>query len=133
MLETGNGMTATEDRTEITLWAMMAAPLIVGTDLVHASAATQRLLTNRAVVAVDQDPLGQPARRDNNVLTRELAGGDVAVALLNEGDTPEIVAANAPAGRHHLTDLWTGTTTTIGATIRATIEPHGAVLYRATW
>jgi alpha-galactosidase len=62
MLETGNGMTATEDRTEITLWSALAAPLIVGADLVHATAATLSALAAPAVVAIDQDALGRPAR-----------------------------------------------------------------------
>lgn len=133
MLEVGNGMTAEEDRTEITLWAMLAAPLIVGTDLVHASAATRAMLTNRAVIAIDQDPLGRPAALSGDTLTRTLTGGAVAVALINDTGAARTVTTAAPAGRHHLTDLWTGATTTVAGTIHVTVPAHGAVLYRATW
>lgn len=59
MLETGNGgCTATEYATLISLWAMLAAPLIAGNDLRNMSAATVALLTPAEVIAVDQDPLG---------------------------------------------------------------------------
>ncbi len=134
MLETGNGMTGAEDRTEITLWAMMAAPLIVGADLVHATPATLARLTNRAVIAVDQDPLGRPARVVEaagglDVLTRPLAGGGTAVALVNETDAP--AAMTAAVGGTSVTDLWTGTTTAVHGAVRAVVPPHGAVLYRA--
>ncbi len=59
MLEVGNGgMTDTEYRTHFSLWAEMAAPLLAGTDLRHMTAATRKILTNRDVIAVDQDRLG---------------------------------------------------------------------------
>jgi alpha-galactosidase len=142
MLEIGNGMTAVEDRTEMTLWAALAAPLIAGTDLVHATPATLALLTNRAVVAVDQDPLGRPARQVTgdhglDVLTRPLSGGDVAVVLFNETSqaatmTTNAAAVGAPGGRDELVDLWSGTVTTTDGTIQATVPPHGSVLYRIT-
>jgi alpha-galactosidase len=142
MLEIGNGMTAVEDRTEMTLWAALAAPLIAGTDLVHATPATLALLTNRAVVAVDQDPLGRPARQVTgdhglDVLTRPLSGGDVAVVLFNETSqaatmTTNAAAVGAPGGREELVDLWSGTVTTTDGTIQATVPPHGSVLYRIT-
>jgi alpha-galactosidase len=142
MLETGNGMTAIEDRTEVTLWAALAAPLIAGTDLVHATPATLALLTNRAVIAVDQDPLGRPARQvaaadGLDVLTRPLSGGDVAVVLFNETATTATIttstaAVGAPSGRARLIDLWSGTVTTTAGAIQAAVPAHGAVLYRIT-
>jgi alpha-galactosidase len=138
MLETGNGMTAAEDRTGISLWAMMAAPLIVGTNLVDAGPATIAMLTDRDVIAVDQDPLGTPARviaaaGGLDVLARPLAGGDVAVALFNEtGEAATITTTLAAAGASGttVTDLWTGATTT--GTIRATVPPHATMLYRVS-
>src|SRR3954454_13019137 len=59
MLEVGNGMSATEDRAEVGLWAEMAAPLLAGNNLVNASATTLSILGNRSVIAVDQDSLGR--------------------------------------------------------------------------
>jgi alpha-galactosidase len=141
MLETGNGMTLTEDRSEFTLWAAMAAPLIVGTDLVHATAGTRSLLTNAAVVAVDQDSLGRPAREISSsggldVLARPLSNGDVAVVLFNEtGATATISTTTAQAGAPSATgyllhDLWAGTTATTTGAVNATVAPHDAVIYR---
>jgi alpha-galactosidase len=139
MLETGNGMTAAEDQTEFSLWAMLAAPLIVGADLVHARPATIALLTNAGAIAIDQDPLGRPAHEVSSangldVLARPLAGGDVAVALVNEtGTAAAITTTTAAVGAPRaaiLSDLWAGTTTTTTGPIRASVPPHGVVLYR---
>jgi alpha-galactosidase len=141
MLETGNGMSPVEDRTELTLWAALAAPLIVGTDLVHASAATLATLTDPAVVAIDQDPLGRPAHEiaaagGHDVLARPLAGGDVAVVLFNETGTAATIsttasAAGAPAAsRYTAHDVWAGTDAVTGGTISAEVPAHDAVMYR---
>jgi len=94
MLEVGNGgMSADEYRTHFSLWAMMAAPLIAGNDVAHMSAETRSVLLNRDVIAIDQDPLGHAGHRvrkagDIEVWSRELAGGNRAVLLLNRGKTP---------------------------------------------
>jgi alpha-galactosidase len=105
MLEVGNGgMTDTEYRTHFTLWAMMAAPLLIGTDLRTASAATLTILGNRDVIAVDQDPRGAQAARcaqagGLHVLSRPLANGDFAVALFNEtGSTATISTTRVRPG-----------------------------------
>lgn len=58
MLEVGNGMTDNEDRAHFTLWCMMAAPLILGNDVRDMTDATKQILTNKEVIAVDQDELG---------------------------------------------------------------------------
>ena len=94
MLEVGNGgMSVEEYRTHFSLWAMMAAPLIAGNDVAHMSADTRSILLNREVIAVDQDALGHAGHRvrkggDVEVWSRELAGGNRAVLLLNRGKTP---------------------------------------------
>ncbi len=118
MLEVGNGgMTSTEYESHFSLWAMLAAPLIAGNDLSAMSADTLRILANRDVIAVDQDPLGQQARRlwkdgDQEIWARALQGGDVAVVLFNRGSqaVPMRVRwaqVNLPArARADVTDLW---------------------------
>jgi alpha-galactosidase len=58
MMEVGNGMTATEDRAHFSMWAMLAAPLIAGNDVRRMSKETREILTNKEVVAVNQDALG---------------------------------------------------------------------------
>jgi alpha-galactosidase len=144
MLEIGNGgMTDTEYRTHFALWAMMAAPLLIGTDLRRATAATMAILTNRDVIAVDQDPLGVQARpiaNANGLVTfaKPLRGGDVAVALYNSTDvTARIVTTATAAGvgrsrAYLLRDLWTAATTETAGTIAASVPPHGTVIYRVS-
>jgi alpha-galactosidase len=88
-LEVGNaGMTADEQRTHFSLWAMLAAPLIAGNDLTTMTAETKSILMNKEVIAVDQDPLGKQGDRAYaagplEVWTKPLAGEAMAVALFN--------------------------------------------------
>ena len=88
-LEVGNsGMTADEQKTHFSLWAMLAAPLIAGNDLAAMTEETKVILMNREVIAVDQDLLGREGDRAYaegplEVWTRPLEGGAMAVALFN--------------------------------------------------
>ena len=93
MLQVGNGLGDNEDRTHFSLWALLAAPLLAGNDLRTMSAATRETLTNREVIAVDQDALGTQGHkvRDDGaeeVWAKPLSGGATAVILLNRGDAP---------------------------------------------
>ena len=94
MLEVGNGgMTDTEYRAHFSLWAILAAPLIAGNDLSAMSPQTKAILTNKEVIAVDQDPLGVEASRvakdgDDEVWARPIKGGGRAVVLLNRSMAP---------------------------------------------
>ena len=91
MLEVGNGgMTDTEYRSHFSLWAILAAPLIAGNDLRNMTPAIHDILTNREVIAVNQDPLGREGTRvskngDLEVWARPLQGGNRAVILFNRG------------------------------------------------
>ena len=69
------GLTNTEGRSQFSLWSMMAAPLVASTDLRADSAFTIKTLTNRDVIAVDQDPLGKQGtpRAGGGVSGRPLA------------------------------------------------------------
>ena len=58
MLEVGNGMTYEEDKAHFSLWCMLAAPLAAGNDLRKMSAETRSILTNKEMIAIDQDSLG---------------------------------------------------------------------------
>jgi alpha-galactosidase len=92
MLEVGNGgMTAEEYRSHFSLWALLAAPLIAGNDLADMSEETKSILTNKEVIAIDQDPLGSQGRRirktgDAEVWVKQLADGNRAVILLNRSN-----------------------------------------------
>jgi alpha-galactosidase len=141
MLEVGNGMSATEDRSEFSLWAEMAAPLIIGTNLTSASSTTLGILGNKNVIAVDQDSLGKQGTEVSSsggldVLAKPLANGDVAVALFNENSsTATISTTTAAIGKtgassYTLTDLWSGATATTTGSISASVPGHGTVMYR---
>ncbi|MEV5710890.1 RICIN domain-containing protein [Actinoallomurus sp. NPDC052274] len=141
MLEIGNGMTATENQAEFSLWAEMAAPLIEGGNLVNPGSSTLSVLTNKAVIAVDQDSLGKQGTQvssasGHDVLAKPLANGDVSVVLFNEtGSTATISTTASAIGKsgssgYTLTDLWTGATSTTSGTISASVPAHGAVMYR---
>jgi alpha-galactosidase len=92
MLEVGNGgMTTEEYRSHFSMWAMLAAPLIAGNDLRDMKPEIHDILTNKEVIAVDQDPLGSEGTRiakdgDLEVWARPLQGGNRAVILFNRSD-----------------------------------------------
>ncbi|MGD0448895.1 MAG: alpha-galactosidase, partial [Candidatus Dormibacteria bacterium] len=142
MLEVGNGaMTATDSRTQFSLWAEMAAPLIAGNNLTAMSSVTRGILTNRAVIAVDQDRLGRQgypvaSGRGHWVLTKPLANGDRAVVLFNQTDTRATISTTTgrvgmrPAAVYTLRNLWTETVTETAAAITATVPAHGVVMYQ---
>ncbi len=144
MLEVGNGgMSLNEYTSMFSLWAEMSAPLIAGNDLTQMSAATRAILTNAAVIAVDQDPLGRQGypvadRGGQWVITKPLQFGDRAVLFFNQTgkiatiSTTAAAVGMAPASSYDLVDLWTGTTTTTFREISAVVPPHGVVMLRIT-
>src|SRR2546423_548546 len=122
MLEIGNGgMSDNEYRTHMSLWSILAAPLLAGNDLRSMTPAIHDILTNREVIAIDQDPDGKQARRvwasDDSVTirqeiwTRPLARGAYAVAAFNRGlDSARVTIDFAKLGidtrRKPVRDLW---------------------------
>jgi len=101
MLEVGNGgMTTTEYRSHFSLWTILAAPLIAGNDLRNMTPEIRDILTNKEVIAVDQDPLGREGRRvakdgDLEIWAKQLRDGGRAVILLNRGSS-----------QHEITVIW---------------------------
>jgi len=99
MLEVGNGgMTTSEYRSHFSFWALLAAPLIAGNDLRDMKPEIHDILTNKEVIAVDQDLLGQQGRRvwkagDLEVWSKPLAGGARAVILFNRGESEKEITA----------------------------------------
>jgi alpha-galactosidase len=144
MLEVGNGgMTDTEYRTHFAMWAEMAAPLLIGTDLRKASAETLNILTNERIIAVDQDPLGVQGaviaeQNGASILSKPLANGDRAIALYNPTDrtqslsTTAAAAGLAHAGSYRVTELWSGDETQTAGTIAASVPAHGTAIYRVS-
>ena len=139
----GLGMTPAEARAQLSLWAIVAAPLILGSDPRTLSPTSVKMLTNPRVIAVDQDPLGLQGRPiselgSGQVWVRPLTGGASAVALLNRGSAALKIATSArrlglPRARaYELQDLWTGIVTTTAGAVSARIAPRSAGLYRVT-
>ncbi len=93
MLEVGNGMSVNEDRAHFTMWCMMAAPLLLGNDLTSMSDETLDIITNKGVIAIDQDRLGVQGLRfkregDIEYWFKPLQGGDWAFCVLNRDTAP---------------------------------------------
>ncbi|WP_330284471.1 NPCBM/NEW2 domain-containing protein [Streptomyces sp. NBC_00588] len=142
MLEVGNGgMTDTEYRTHFSMWSVMAAPLLIGSDLRTASQETFDILDNKEVIAVDQDPLGKQGAVVSSeggrwVVSKEMKDGSRAVALFNESGTAQRIATTAAAvglpqaSAYTLRDLWQHKSYNTAGTISATVPAHGTVLVR---
>jgi hypothetical protein len=137
------GMTSTEAQAQLSMWAIVAAPLILGSDPRALSPATISMLENRQVIAIDQDPLGiqgTPIQQQatGQVWVKPLVGGRRAVALLNRGPSALHITTSAstiglpPASGYLVEDLWAHTTTTTTGPISALVPPHSTVLYRVT-
>ena len=99
MLEVGNGMAVNEDRAHFSMWCMLAAPLIAGNDLRHMSKETRGILTNKEVIAVNQDALGvegfkYSAKDGVEVWFKPLSNDAWAMCFLNRGTNSEPVTFN---------------------------------------
>ncbi len=150
MLEVGNGgMTLEEYRSHFSLWAMMAAPLIAGNDLRSMSDEIRDILTNRDVIAVNQDPLGVQGRivldrgYGMQVWAKPLADGSVAVALFNQrdgemGGSVSWHEIGLGPGAATVRDLWTREQVehvddgTIATRLQKRVPGHGVVMLRVT-
>lgn len=120
MLQIGRGMSYEEDKTHFTMWCMMVSPLLAGNDLTTMSKKTLEILTNKEIIALNQDPLFYQARRLSDKGTQEVWGkplvhtmsGQVAVTLLNRSESPADVSfslaqvgIDASKG-YSMRDLW---------------------------
>lgn len=141
MLEVGNGgMSETEYRTHMSLWSLLAAPLLAGNDLRDVSPAILETLTNKDVIAIDQDPLGKQATRVSKqgsleVWARPLAGGAYAAGLFNRGESRAKVTARwsdiGLAGKARSRDLWAHTDQGESTgEFSSDVPSHGVVLIR---
>jgi alpha-galactosidase len=118
MLEVGNGgMTTDEYRTHMSLWAILASPLLAGNDLSTMTPETVALLTNHDVIAVDQDAAGKQGDRVSaegpiEVWARSLADGSKAVGIFNRHHTALVAHVDFGTmgfkGAMKARDLWQG-------------------------
>ena len=143
MLEVGNGrLTLAENRSHFSMWAMLAAPLLAGNDLPNMKPEIKEILTNKDVIAIDQDKLGHQASHiysdgEVDVWSRPLAGGAMAIAVLNAGS--DRVASHpfhlnlAKLGLHGEQkgkDLWTGKDVTLTDNMPIELDSHETLLVR---
>jgi len=137
-------LTPNEQLTHISLWALQAAPLLIGADMSQIDDWTIDLLGNREVLAINQDPLGKAAGRtwaDNwtQVWARQLADGTYAVGLFNRAPVPMPVSVKfADLGLPNGSPVRFPWTQTDAAAIAgsakefgATVPRHGVVLIKA--
>ncbi|MGH2909049.1 MAG: NEW3 domain-containing protein [Solirubrobacteraceae bacterium] len=144
-IEVGNGaldgLTPVERRTQLSLWALAASPLILGTDLTHLVPFDRSLLLNRSVISVDQDAID--AHRVLRLSTKQVfakteRSGDVVVGLFNTGSSlaglSTTVRALGLSGHHEyfVDNLWTHSVTETAGRIAAEVPSHGAALLRIT-
>ncbi len=144
MLQVGRGMSYEEDKTHFSMWCMLASPLLAGNDLTSMSQQTIHILTNKDMIAIDQDPLVYQARKlkdygDLEIWARPLKStmsGEVAVALLNRSKSSQKIAfsidsvglkANKGYIVHNAWDKSTSKKQT-STTLEYQVAPHGIVV-----
>lgn len=143
MLEIGNGgMKFEEYKTHMTLWSMLAAPLIAGNDLAHMSDETRTILMNREVIAIDQDTKGVQAHRiwqqgSLEAWARPLADGSTALGVFNRGGawlTADVdLAAAGIHGEVSARDLWKHEAAgTLSGHYSGMVGNHSVVLLKLT-
>lgn len=154
MMEVGNGMTEAQDRSHFTLWAMLASPLITGNDLRSMSETTKKILTNKQVIAVNQDKLGIQAMKwihgeNLMIFAKPLENNEWAFVFLNRGDS---VLNYTHDWQHHYelkddlfnrfidfrtqkftwNDLWKGNKGDTSKALKLKIPAHDVVMIRLT-
>ena len=157
MLEVGNGkLTYEENKSHFTLWAMMAAPLILGNDLrafINADGTVDKdnkvlqILTNKDVIAIDQDKLGIQCKRIKtnlitDILVKPLENNEVAVCFFNKGssntqmtcnmsDIHNVVSVSLPNAKSYACkELWYKTEEVVTDKISTTVAPHGVKIFK---
>ncbi|KAJ0106204.1 hypothetical protein Patl1_19208 [Pistacia atlantica] len=145
MLEVGNGgMTTDEYRSHFSIWALIKAPLLIGCDIRAMNNQTYEILSNKEVIAVNQDKLGVQGKKvkkdgDHEVWAGPLSGNKIGLVLWNRGSSTANVTANwADIGLNSSTvvearDLWEHSTKySIKGELSATVESHACKMYVLT-
>lgn len=148
MLQVGRGMTYEEDKSHFSMWCIMNSPLLLGNDLRKISPQTLSIITNKEVIALNQDPLCYQARKFRDTLGVQLwakplisvTSGQVAVALLNTTNAPAVAELDAEAVSLHpdkpvtARDLWKHEDTKVpnGKKMIYHLPPHGVIILKLT-
>jgi len=142
-LAPGQGMSATQFRSQLSMWAMLAAPLMISDNLTKISHASLEAVQNTEVIAIDQDPGGVQSTllsssANAQVWVKPLIDGARAVALLNRGSSATRVTSSAravglpPASSYSLHNVWSHTASSSGGSISAEVPGDGTVLLRVS-
>ena len=144
-IEVGNGsndgLTLTERKTQMSLWALAASPFILGTDLTDLDPTDLALLKNTDVLAVDQDAIDATRIINANgqqIFTKKEPNGDAIVGLFNTSGTPQLISTSAltlnmaPGTDYLVKDLWSHQSTETTGAISATVPSHGVAFYRVS-
>lgn len=135
----GVGCTDVEYRSQMSLWCLMAAPLMITCDLQNMSKETVNILMNRDIIAINQDAAGKQAKRiiktsDWQVFLKELSDGDYALGVLNTGEKENTIDINLKeigiSGKIKAKDLWSKKTFGIRKKISVKAAPHETKVYR---
>ena len=147
MLEVGNGvLTPSEERLHISMWSMFSSPLMAGNDLRNLSKETTEILTNREVLAVDQDKLGILATRwmkygALEIWFKPLDGGAYAFCFINRGSEPldfnqdmkTTIKKYVIDGNYSIRDLWKHEDAgTSKENVKGTLAPHDVLMIKLT-
>ncbi|MEA1875918.1 MAG: glycoside hydrolase family 27 protein [Bacteroidota bacterium] len=146
ILQVGRGMSYEEDKTHFTMWCIMNSPLLIGDDLRNISDETIEILTNKELIALNQDPLGYQARRlvnhgDLEVWAKPLIStmsGQVAVTLLNRSEEKDTIAFSLDSlgidvtKDYAIRDLWLKKDyeTSINEEMNFEVPAHGVVVLK---
>ena len=133
-------LTADEQYLHITLWSLLASPLLIGCDIAQIDDFTLGLLTNPEVIEINQDPLGKQAREvktigEVGIWTKEMEDGSRAVGIINMDEQdreitlfPEEIGLE---GTRNIRDLWRQTDVPLdNGSLKIKVPKHGAALYR---
>lgn len=135
----GTGCTDTEYQSQMSLWCLMAAPLMITCDVRNMNEATKRILTNKDIIAIDQDPLGIQAERKLKtdllqIFVKPLSNGDVALGILNTSDQEQTIEVNPETlgifNKRKAKDLWSGQTMNTGKRIKVKMAAHETKVFR---
>lgn len=135
----GVGCSDVEYQSQMSLWCLMASPLMISCDVRNMNAATKRILSNKEVIDIDQDPLGKQAERkiktaSFQVFVKPLTNGDIALGVLNTSETelnvPLNLASLGIVGKTQAKDLWNKNVTRTKNELSCKVQPHETRLFR---
>lgn len=146
MLEVGNGkLTYNQNVSHFSLWCMMNAPLILGNDLRNMSEQVKSIVTNKNMIAINQDSLAKQAKRVKkgvvDVLAKPLADGSVAVCFFNKASHPskakfdlnalvdDKYVAMAKQNEYRIKEQWSGENLTTNGIVNVSLEKCQSKVY----